>query len=146
MDCIYLRLPEEEPYARRLSALLRQATRGPTGDVALNLVCFDRPLLPPRCPQLFRWTWDPIREFHTTGHLRASGDDFARDSAYALFRASGVAGLGDTGRLIREYWREMQDRVAMFLCPGHRSNSSNYRPRHAGPCIRPCQTGGPRWR
>jgi hypothetical protein len=36
LDCIYLRLPEEESYARRLSTLLRQATLGPTGDVALN--------------------------------------------------------------------------------------------------------------
>jgi hypothetical protein len=40
LDCIYLRLPEEENYARRLSALLRQATLGPTGYMALNLVCF----------------------------------------------------------------------------------------------------------
>jgi hypothetical protein len=85
LDCIYLHLPEEENYARRLSALLRQATLGPTGDVALNLVCFDGPLLPPRWPQLSRPTWDPIREFSTTGHLRAPGDDVARDSAYALF-------------------------------------------------------------
>jgi hypothetical protein len=110
LDCIYLRLPEEEIYAPRLSALLRQATLGPTGDVALNLVCFDRPLLPPRWPQLSRPTWDPIREFPTTGHLSASGDDVARDSTYALFRASGVAGLGDHGRFIREYRREKRDR------------------------------------
>jgi hypothetical protein len=110
LDCIYLRLPEEEIYAPRLSALLRQATLGPTGDVALNLVCFDRPLLPPRWPQLSRPTWDQIREFPTTGHLSASGDDVARDSTYALFRASGVAGLGDHGRFIREYRREKRDR------------------------------------
>jgi hypothetical protein len=110
LDCIYLRLPEEENYARRLSALLRQATLGPTGDVALSLICFDWPLLPPRWPQLSRSTWDPIREFPTTGHLSASGDDVARDSAYALFCASGVAGLGDPGRLICEYRREKRDR------------------------------------
>jgi hypothetical protein len=42
LDCIYLRLLEEENYARRLSALFRQATIGPTGDVALKLVCFYR--------------------------------------------------------------------------------------------------------
>jgi hypothetical protein len=89
-------------YARRLRALLRQATLGPTGDVALNFVCFGRPILPPRWPQLSRPTSDPIREFHTTGHLRAPGDDVARDSAYALFRVSGVASLGDPGRFICE--------------------------------------------
>jgi hypothetical protein len=48
--CIYLRLPDEENYARRLSALLRQANLGPTGDVALNVARFDRPLRPPRWP------------------------------------------------------------------------------------------------
>jgi hypothetical protein len=31
LDFIYLRLPEEENYARRLSALFRQATLGPRG-------------------------------------------------------------------------------------------------------------------
>ena len=115
LDCIYLRLPEEESYARRLSALLRQPTTGPSGDVALNLVSFARPFLPPRWPLLSRPTWDPIREFPTTGHLRAPGDDVARDSAYALFRASGVAGLGDPGRFIREYRREKRDRRRKVL-------------------------------
>jgi hypothetical protein len=57
-----------------------------------------------------RPTWDPIREFPTTGHLSASEDDVSRDSAYALFRASGVAGLGDPGRFIREYRRAKRDR------------------------------------
>ena len=115
LDCIYLRLPEEESYARRLSALLRQPTTGPSGDVALNLVSFARPFLPPRWPLLARPTWDPIREFPTTGHLRAPGDDVSRDSAYALFRASGVAGLGDPGRFIREYRQEKRDRRRKVL-------------------------------
>jgi hypothetical protein len=78
--------------------------------VSLGLVCFDRPLLPPGWPQLSRPTWDPIREFPTTGHLSTPDDDFARDSAYALFRASGVAGIGDPGRSIREFRREKRDR------------------------------------
>jgi hypothetical protein len=34
----------------------------------------------------------------------------ARDSAYALLRGSGVAGLGDRGRFIREYRRKKRDR------------------------------------
>jgi hypothetical protein len=105
LDCIYLRLPEEENYARRLSTLLRQATIGPTADVALKLVCFDKPLLPPRWPQLSRPTWDPIHEFPTTGHFCTPDDDVSRDSAYALFRASGAAGIGDPGRFIRKYRR-----------------------------------------
>jgi hypothetical protein len=83
---------------------------GPTGDVALNLVCFDRPILPPRWPQLSRPTWHSIREFRTTGHLRAPGDDVAGDSASALFRASGAAGLGDPGRFIHEYRWETRER------------------------------------
>jgi hypothetical protein len=102
-------------YARRLSAQFRQATLGPIGDLALNLVCFDRPLLPPWWPQLSRPTRDPIHKFPTTGHLHAPGDDVARDSACVLFRASGVAGLGDPGRLIREYRREKLDRRRTFL-------------------------------
>jgi hypothetical protein len=51
----------------------------------------------------------------TTGHLSASGDDVARDSTYALFRAGGVDGLGDPGRFIREYRREKRDRRRKVL-------------------------------
>jgi hypothetical protein len=71
LNCIYLRLPEEKTYARHLSALLRQATLDTTWDVALNLVCFGRPILPPRWTKLSRPTWDPIREFPTMGHVCA---------------------------------------------------------------------------
>jgi hypothetical protein len=43
------------------------------------------------------------------GHLCTPDDDVSRDSAYALFRASGVAGRGDPGRFIREYRWERRD-------------------------------------
>jgi hypothetical protein len=69
-------------------------------------------------PQLSRPTWDPIREFPTTGNLCKPVDDVARDSAYALYRASGVAGLGDPGRFIREYRREKRDRRGDVLVYG----------------------------
>jgi hypothetical protein len=41
--------------------------------------------------------------------LRAPGVDVAQDIAYALFCASGVAGLGEPGLFIREYLREKRD-------------------------------------
>jgi hypothetical protein len=110
LDCIYLRSQEEEGYARRLSELLRNPPECPADGVSLALVCLDRPLVPLRWPVLSRPTWDPVREFPVTGQLCIPGDDVPRDSAYALFRASGLAELGDPGRFIREYRREKRDR------------------------------------
>jgi hypothetical protein len=115
LDCIYLRSPEEEGYTQRLGELLRNAPDGPTDGVSLAFVCLDRPLIPLRWPVLSRPTWDPVREFPVTGQLCVPGDDVPRDSAYALFRASGLAELGDPGRFIREYRREKRDRRRKVL-------------------------------
>jgi hypothetical protein len=115
LDCIYLRYREEAGYAQRLSSLLQHPPQMALEGVSLELVCLERPLLPFRWPRLSRPTGDPVREFPVQGSLQIPGEDVPRDSAYALFRSSGLGGLGDPGRFIREFKREKRDRRRNFL-------------------------------
>jgi hypothetical protein len=115
LDCIYLRYREEAGYAQRLSSLLQHPPQMALEGVSLELVCLERPLLPFRWPRLSRPTGDPVREFPVQGSLQIPGEDVPRDSAYALFRSSGLGGLGDPGRFIREFKREKRDRRRNFF-------------------------------
>jgi hypothetical protein len=141
--CIYLSLPEEETYARILSSLLRQATLGHTGDVALNLVSFNRPLFHRSAhsspDQLgIRFVNSPRR-----GTCVRQGTTWPETVAMLFSARAAWPGWVNTARFFASTGSRKVNAAGMLLSPGHRSNSSNCRPRHAGPCIRPCPTGGP---
>jgi hypothetical protein len=69
MDYWYLRLPAEEDYTRRLSALAVSAPNIPDEEVSLEMWCGESPAVP--------WPWtaargrgrDPIQEFLQGGDL-----------------------------------------------------------------------------
>jgi hypothetical protein len=71
MDCLYSRLDGEAEYIRRLWTLTASNPAPPKTEVSLELVCYDRPLVPYRWPTSGRPTAYPDSEFSRRGMARA---------------------------------------------------------------------------
>jgi hypothetical protein len=110
MDPLYLRLPEEEEYAKKLWKVTAAAPRVPEEEVSLHLWCGATPMVPYKWPDTPRRGREPLQEFSQSGDLLVPGEPYARDSAYALFITSFQAGHKGPGRFPAEYKREHRDR------------------------------------
>jgi hypothetical protein len=110
MNCRYVRIESEEEYVRRLWELTTSNQRAPLGDVSATVVCQDRPLLPLRWPQSGRKTENPKLEFSQRGCYNLPGERYARESKYALYMSSLLAGQGDPGRFFEEIRKEQANR------------------------------------
>jgi hypothetical protein len=115
MDCLYGRLDEEEAYIRRLWTMTASNPAPPDGVVSLELVCYDRPLVPYRWPTSGRPTVSPDAQFSQRGCVSIAGENFARDSGYALYLSSLMADNGDPGRFVAELRKEYKNRCAGVL-------------------------------
>ncbi len=115
MDCLYGRLDGEESYIRRLWTLTASNPAPPEALVSLELVCHDRPLVPYRWPSSDRPTAFPDTEFSQRGCVSIAGENFARDSGYALYLSSLMADNGDPGRFVAELRKEYKNRCAGVL-------------------------------
>jgi hypothetical protein len=111
MDPLYLRLPEEEEYARKLWTVTAAAPRVPDEEVSLALWCGATPMVPYQWPDTPRRGREPLQEFSQSGDFLVPGEPYARDSAYALFVTSFQAGHKGPGRFPAEYKREHRDRL-----------------------------------
>jgi hypothetical protein len=106
MDNLYLRGVDEEPYVKALMAF---TTAVPTRVIAYmhpDYVLHFRPLLPRPWSISGRKTIDPERKFPLGGHIQIPHETFARDSGYALYLSSLMAGEGDPGRFVEELQKE----------------------------------------
>jgi hypothetical protein len=110
MDCRYVRIEEEEAYVRRLWELTAPNPPAPRMEVSAAVICQDRPLLPLRWPPSGRKTENPEREFSPKGSFNLPGENYARDSKYALYLSSLLAGHGDPGRFFEEIRKEQANR------------------------------------
>ena len=110
MDCRYVRIEGEEQYVKRLWELTAANPRATSGDVSAAVICQDRPLLPLRWPPSGRKTENPEREFSQRGCYLLPGEQYARDSKYALYLSSLLAGQGDPGRFFEEIRKEQANR------------------------------------
>jgi hypothetical protein len=115
MDCLYSRLDGEAEYIRRLWTLTASNPAPPKTEVSLELVCYDRPLVPYRWPTSGRPTAYPDSEFSRRGYVNLAAETFARDSGYALYLSSLMANNGDPGRFVVELRKEYKNRCAGVL-------------------------------
>jgi hypothetical protein len=79
-------------------------------EVSAAVICQDRPLLPLRLPPSGRKTENPEREFYPKGSFNLPGENYARESNYALYLSSLLAGHGDPGRFFEEIRKEQANR------------------------------------
>ena len=110
MDCIYLRTPAESDYVQALWAYTAQNPA--VGEVAVGreYLMQSKPFLPLQWPPSGRKTNNPEGEFSQKGQLLIPPERHPRDSGYALYLASLMAGHGDPGRFIEEYRKEHKNR------------------------------------
>jgi hypothetical protein len=110
MDCIYLRTPVEADYVEALWAYT--APNPAVGEVAVGreYLMLKKPFLPLQWPPSGRKTHNPEGEFSQKGQLLVPPERHPRDSGYALYLASLMAGHGDPGRFVEEYRKEHKNR------------------------------------
>jgi hypothetical protein len=115
MDILYLRGVEEERYVKALSEFT--ANDPPSIDANLH----PEYLLQSRTFLLRPWltagrkTVDPEREFTRRGHGQLPHEAFARDSGYAFYISSLMAGERDPVRFTEELRKEHKNRRAGVL-------------------------------
>ena len=115
VDCHFLRLDEELEYVIRLAHILTVPTSFSLDRASWALLPMAPPYAPFRWPSLPRPTPFPRQEFAAEGVIAVPGESCARDSAYALYKASLAAGAGDPGRFIAEYRKESRLRTKGLL-------------------------------
>jgi hypothetical protein len=71
--------------------------------------------LPLRWPPSGRKTENPAREFSQRGCYQLPGEQHARDSKYALYLSSLLAGQGDPGRFFEEIRKQQANRLHGIL-------------------------------
>jgi hypothetical protein len=110
MDTLYLRDPGEESYVCRLWQVTAQDPRGLDKSVSSALICQDMPLIPAVWLPSGRKTEDPKKTLSGRGYLHFPGEEWARDSKYALYAFSLIAEAGDLGRVFGEVRKEYANR------------------------------------
>jgi hypothetical protein len=110
MDCVYLRIPREADY---VEALHRRTEHNPAmGETGMgrDFLLTSKPLLPYYWTPSGRKTSNPELDFPSKGLLQVPSERYPRDSAYALYLSSLMAGHGDPGRFIEEHRKEYKNR------------------------------------
>jgi hypothetical protein len=115
MDNLYLCEVEEEPHVKALMAFTIPVPTRIIADMHPDYFLHSRPLLPRPWLISGRKTIDPEREFPRRGHIQIPHETFARDSGYALYVSSLMAGEGDPGRFVKELRKEYKNRQAGAL-------------------------------
>ena len=110
MDCIFLRTPREAEYVKSLWAYTAQNPA--VGEVTLcrEYLLESKPFFPLPWPPSGRKSSNPEAEFSQKGQLLVPPERHPRDSSYALYLASLMAGHGDPGRFVEEYRKEHKNR------------------------------------
>jgi hypothetical protein len=106
---------EEERYVKALSEFA--ANTPPSIDANLNpeYLLQSRPFLPRPWLTSKRKTVDPELEFPRRGHAQLPHEAFARDSGYAFYILSLMAGEADPGRFTEELRKEHKNHIAGIL-------------------------------
>jgi hypothetical protein len=115
MDTLYLRGVEEEPYVKALFEFTANAPTRVDASLHPDYLFHLRPFLPRPWLTSGRKTTDPERDFPRRGHVQLPHEAFARDSGYAFYISSLMAGEGDPGRFIEELRKEHKNRRAGVL-------------------------------
>jgi hypothetical protein len=105
MDTLYLRGVEKERYVKELSEFTANAPPSIGANLYQEYPLQSRPFLPRPWLNSGRNTVDPEREFPRRGHVQLPQDAFSRDSGYAFYISSLIAGEGDPGGSMRNYAR-----------------------------------------
>jgi hypothetical protein len=102
MDTLYLRGVKEERYVKALAEFTANAPPSIDADLYPEYLLHPRPFLPRPWLTSGRKTIDPEREFPRRGQVQLPHEAFARDSGYAFYISSLMAGEGDPGRLTED--------------------------------------------
>jgi hypothetical protein len=109
LDALYFRAPEEEAYARKLSALLVPPDAA-SCKISFEMLSFPNTLIPFRWPLPQTPCPADYRNFSPRGDLPdPHGGDIALDSAWALRDGALAEDCGEPGRLISEIRKEQRD-------------------------------------
>jgi hypothetical protein len=106
---------EEERYVKALSEFA--ANTPPSIDANLNpeYLLQSRPFLPRPWLTSKRKTVDPELEFPRRGHVQLPNEAFSRESGYAFYISSLMAGEADPGRFTEELRKEHKNHIAGIL-------------------------------
>jgi hypothetical protein len=115
MDTLYLRGVEEERFVKVLSAFTANAPPSIDADIHPENSFHSRPFLPRPWLTSGRKTIDPESEFPRRGQFHLPHEAFARDSGYAFYISSLMAGKGNPGRFTEELRKEHKSRRAGVL-------------------------------
>jgi hypothetical protein len=110
MDCIFLRTPSEADYVKALWAYTAQNPAVGELTVCREYLMESKPFLPLPWPPSGRKSSNPEAEFSQKGQLLVPPERHPRDSSYALYLGSLMAGHGDPGRFVEEYRKEHKNR------------------------------------
>jgi hypothetical protein len=110
MDCIFLRTPSEADYVKALWAYTAQNPAVGEVIVCREYLMESKPFLPLPWPPSGRKSSNPEAEFSQKGQLLVPPERYPRDSSYALYLGSLMAGHGDPGRFVEEYRKEHKNR------------------------------------
>jgi hypothetical protein len=110
IDCIFLRTPSETDYVKALWAYTAQNSAVGEVTVLREYIMESKPFLPLPWPPSGRKYSNPETEFSKKGQLLVPPERHSRDSTYALYLGSLMAGHGDPGRVVKEYRKEHKNR------------------------------------
>jgi hypothetical protein len=136
MDTLYLRGVEEERYVKALAEFTASAPPSIGTNLHPDYLLLSRPFLPRPWLTSGRKTIDPEREFPRQGQVQLPHEVFARDSGYAFYIASLMAGEGDPGGSMKNYARITRTAGRASSLAGHKWSTIICRPVYARLCIR----------
>jgi hypothetical protein len=115
MDCLCGRLDGEGAYVRALWTLTASNPVPPEAVVSLELVRYDRPLVPYRWPISGRPTVYPESEFSRRGYLSVAGEDFCGRQRICAIPVEPNGWPGGPGRFAIEMREEYKNRCGGVL-------------------------------
>jgi hypothetical protein len=110
MDSIHYRYDGEQQYVRALWRLGNESPEVPLDGLGLHFMCRSRPFIPFAWPAVRANGPKAAKSASCRGQLILPGDPHPRDSAYALIRASMLAGHGNPTRFVDAHWWEARHR------------------------------------
>jgi hypothetical protein len=110
MDSIHYRFDGEQDYVHALWRLGRESPVVPPDGFGLQFLCRSRPYVPFGWPAVRASGPKTAKPASCRGQLVLPGDPHPRDSAYALIRASMLAGHGNPTRFVEAHWWEARHR------------------------------------
>jgi hypothetical protein len=110
MDSVYYRFDGEQPYVYALSRLGTESPEVPLDGLGLQFMCRSSPYVPFSWPSVRASGPKAAKPASSRGQIVLPGDPHPRDSAYALIRASMLAGHGNPTRFLEAHWWEARHR------------------------------------